>query len=89
MLELPIKSAVDISHIVNGICTFQKEASLDVPCQLSGSLGLGLQYDFTSHFGVYLEPNLQYFFNDGSDLKTYRTEHPLQITLPIGIRFRW
>ena len=89
MLELPIKSKVSISHIVNGICTFQKEASLDVPCQLSGSLGLGLQYDFTSHFGVYLEPNLQYFFNDGSDLKTYRTEHPLQITLPIGIRFRW
>lgn len=89
MLELPIKSAVDISHIVNGINTFQKETSLDVPCQLSGSFGLGLQYDFTPHFGVYLEPCLQYFFDDGSDLKTYRTEHPLQITFPLGIRFRW
>ena len=89
MLELPIKSAVDISHIVNGINTFQKETSLDVPCQLSGSFGLGLQYDFTPHFGVYLEPSLQYFFNDGSSIKTYRTEHPLQIALPLGIRFRW
>ena len=45
MLELPIKSAVDISHIVNGINTFQKETSLDVPCQLSGSFGLNT----TSH----------------------------------------
>ena len=89
MLELPIKSAVDISHIVNGINTFQKETSLDVPCQLSGSFGLGLQYDFTPHFGVYLEPSLQYFFNDGSSIKTYRTEHALQIALPLGIRFRW
>ena len=89
MLELPIKSAVDISHIVNDICTFQKETSLDVPCQLSGSFGLGLQYDFTPHFGVYLEPCLQYFFNDGSSIKTYRTEHALQIALPLGIRFRW
>lgn len=89
ILELPIKSAVDIRHIVNGINTFQKETSLDAPCQLSGSFGLGLQYDFTPHFGVYLEPSLQYFFDDGSDLKTYRTEHPLQITLPLGIRFRW
>ena len=89
MLELPIKSAVDISHIVNDICTFQKETSLDVPCQLSGSFGLGLQYDFTPHFGVYLEPSLQYFFDDGSSIKTYRTEHALQIALPLGIRFRW
>ena len=89
MLELPIKSAVDISHISNGINTFQKEASLDAPIQWSTNLGLGLQYDFTPHFGLYLEPSLQYFFDDGSDLKTYRTEHPLQITLPFGIRFRW
>ena len=89
MLELSIKSAVDISHISNGINTFQKEASLDAPIQWSTNLGLGLQYDFTPHFGLYLEPSLQYFFDDGSDLKTYRTEHPLQITLPIGIRFRW
>ena len=89
MLEWPIKSKVDISHIANGINTFQKETSLDVPCQWSMNFGLGLQYDFTPHIGIYLEPSLQYFFDDGSDLKTYRTEHPLQVTLPTGIRFRW
>ena len=89
MLEWPIKSKVDISHIANGINTFQKETSLDVPCQWSANFGLGLQYDFTPHIGIYLEPSLQYFFDDGSDLKTYRTEHPLQVTLPIGIRFHW
>ena len=89
MLEWPIKSKVDISHIANGINTFQKETSLDVPCQWSMNFGLGLQYDFTPHIGIYLEPSLQYFFDDSSDLKTYRTEHPLQITLPIGIRFHW
>ena len=89
MLELPIKSAVDICHIANGINTFQKKTSLDTPIQWSTNLGLGLQYDFTPHFGVYLEPSLQYFFNDGSSIKTYRTEHPLQIALPLGIRFRW
>ena len=89
MLEWPIKSKVDISHIANGINTFQKETSLDVPCQWSMNFGLGLQYDFTPHIGIYLEPSLQYFFDDGSDLKTYRTEHPLQVTLPIGIRFHW
>jgi len=89
MIEMPIKSKVSISHIADGINTFQKETPLDVPCQWSASFGLGLQYDFTPHLGVYLEPSLQYFFDDGSSIKTYRTEHPLEMTLPLGIRFHW
>ena len=92
MLELPISAKSDISHVSRAdmdVTTFRKSASLDVPCQWSTSLGIGLQYDFTPHIGVYLEPSLQYFFHDGSDIKTYRTEHPLQVTLPLGIRFHW
>lgn len=92
MLELPISAKSDISHVSRAdmdVTTFRKSASLDVPCQWSTSLGVGLQYDFTPHIGVYLEPRLQYFFHDGSDIKTYRTEHPLQVTLPLGIRFHW
>ena len=92
MLELPISAKNDISHVSRAdmdVTTFRKSASLDVPCQWSTSLGVGLQYDFTPHIGVYLEPSLQYFFHDGSDIKTYRTEHPLQVTLPLGIRFHW
>ena len=89
MLELPIRGITDINHIDNGSSTFHKENSLNVPCQFSTTLGLGLQYDFTPHLGIYLEPSLQYFVDDGSDIKTYRTEHPFSITLPLGIRFRW
>ena len=89
MLELPIRGITDINHIDNGISTYHSEASLSVPCQFSTTLGIGLQYDFTPHLGLYLEPSLQYFFDDSSDLKTYRTEHPFSIALPLGIRFRW
>ena len=89
MFELPISGKDDVNHIYNGTSTFQKDISLDVPCQWSTTLGLGLQYDLTPHLGIYLEPSLQYFFNDGSDIKSYRTEHPLQITLPLGIRLHW
>ena len=89
MLELPIRSTLNVRHVANDIETFAKETTLDVPCQWSMSLGVGLQYDLTPHVGIYLEPSLQYFFNDGSSLESYRTEHPLSITLPLGIRFHW
>ena len=89
MLEVPIRGITDINHISNGVSTYHSETSLSVPWQFSTTLGLGLQYDFTTHLGLYIEPSLQYFFNNGSDLKTYRTEHPFSVTLPLGIRFHW
>jgi RNA polymerase sigma-70 factor (ECF subfamily) len=89
MLEMPIHSTLNVEHYNNGINTYNQESSLNVPCQWSTTLGLGLQYDLTPHLGIYIEPSLQYFFNDGSDLNTYRKEHPLQVTLPLGIRFHW
>ena len=89
MLEFPIRGTVDVSHIANGINTFSNKVSLCVPLQWSVSFGLGLQYDLTPHVGLFAEPSLQYFFNDGSDLKSYRTEHPFTVTLPIGLRFHW
>ncbi|MBO7046277.1 MAG: sigma-70 family RNA polymerase sigma factor [Prevotella sp.] len=89
MLELPIHSTLNVDHFNNGLNTYSQESSLSIPVQWSASFGFGIQYDFTPHFGFYIEPSLQYFFDDGSDLKTYRTEHPLQVTLPLGIRFHW
>ena len=89
MLEMPIRSTVGVRHFYNGTNIFQKEVSPHVPVQWSVSLGLGAQYNLTPYLGIYLEPSLQYFINNGSDLKTYRTEHPLEFTLPLGLRLHW
>ena len=89
MWELPVRSKLNVQHVTDGQVTFQRDETLDVPHQWSTTLGVGVQYDLTPHLGIYMEPSLQYFFDDGSDLKSYRTEHPLQVTLPLGIRFHW
>ena len=87
MLEKPVHSTLDVNHFINDINTYSKQEKLSVPLQWSTSVGVGIQYDITPHIGFYLEPSLQYFFNDGSDIKSYRTEHRFSVTLPLGIRF--
>lgn len=87
MLEKPIHSTLDVNHFINDINTYSKQDKLSVPLQWSTSLGIGFQYDLTPHVGFYVEPSLQYFFNDGSSIKSYRTEHRFSVTLPLGIRF--
>ena len=89
MMEVPVHSTLSVNHINNGMNTYNTKERLSLPLQWSTSLGIGLQYDLTPHIGFYIEPSLQYFFNDGSDIKTYRTEHRFNITLPLGIRLKY
>ncbi len=89
MLEKPIHSTLDVNHFINDINTYSKQEKLSVPLQWSTSVGVGIQYDITPQIGFYLEPSLQYFFNDGSSIKSYRTEHRFNITLPLGIRLKY
>ena len=86
MMEMPVHSTLNVNHVVNDINTYNKQDKLSVPLQWSTSVSVGIQYDITPHIGFYLEPSLQYFFNDGSSIKSYRTEHRFSITLPLGIR---
>lgn len=60
---------------------------LDVPYQWSAGMGIGLQYDITPHIGIYIEPEVNRYFDNGSRIETVRSERPLTLTLPIGIRF--
>ena len=87
MLEKPIHTTLSVNHVINDMNAYSKQEKLSVPLQWSTSVGVGIQYDITPHIGFYLEPSLQYFFNDGSSIKSYRTEHRFSVTLPLGIRF--
>ena len=56
------------------------------PWQWSVNASAGAEYNFTRQFGVYLEPSLGYYFNDGTKLEHYYKEHPLAPSLQFGLR---
>lgn len=54
--------------------------------QFSANVGFGMEYRFIPMLGVYLEPNLVYYFN--SDMPaSIRTDQPLQVKAELGFRF--
>lgn len=59
------------------------------PIQWSIEGGVGFQYHFTPSFSIYAEPSLHYYFNTDSDIKTIRQEKPLELSIPIGLRYTW
>ena len=88
-MEIPIYSPFNTNYYLHGALEATDKTTLRVPWQWSVGTGLGLQYNLTPSIGLFAEPSLQYYIPTGSDIETYRTEHPFTFSLPLGIRFTW
>ena len=87
--EIPLYSPLNTSYYLHGLLEATDKTSIRAPWQWSLGTGLGLQYNVTPSIGLFAEPSLQYYIPTKSDIETYRTEHPFNFSLPIGIRFTW
>lgn len=67
--------------------SFTYDGANERPFQFSANAALGLQYNFTKRCGIFIEPGLAYYVDDGTSLKTIYKEHPFNFNLNIGFRF--
>lgn len=73
-------------------CVYGKVASereTVKPVQLSVMGAVGAQYNVSNRVGIYVEPGVSYFFDDGSKIETIRKENPTNFTLQAGVRLTY
>lgn len=87
--EIPVYSPLNTSYYLHGVLEATDKTTIRAPWQWSVGAGLGLQYNFTPNIGLFAEPSLLYYIPTGTQIETYRTEHPFNFSLPLGIRFTW
>lgn len=87
--EMPVHTLLNTNYYLKGALETTEKAFIRAPWQWSVGIGLGLQYDLTPAIGLFAEPSLQYYIPTGSNVETYRSEHPFSFSLPLGIRFTW
>lgn len=59
------------------------------PLQFSLTGAVGAQINATKRLGVYVEPGVSYFFDDGSTMQTIRKDTPCNFNLQAGVRFTY
>ena len=59
------------------------------PLQFSVSGAVGAQVNATKRLGIYVEPGVAYYFDDGSDIQTIRKENPFNFNIQAGIRLTY
>ena len=57
------------------------------PLQMSVGASAGVQFDLLPSLGIYAEPGLSYYFDNGSRTQTIYGDHPLNLSLDFGVRF--
>ena len=58
-----------------------------VPLQWSLNASAGLQANLSPVVGIYVEPGISYYFDNGSDIPTVYSDRPLNFSLNLGLRF--
>lgn len=88
-LDIPVAAASIIEHHNGNIVTYRGRTSMNVPMQWSVGSGICFRYTIGSNISLYVEPQLQYHFSPAGNVNTIWTERPLDLAVPIGIRFSW
>lgn len=75
------------TYVINGQTRDDGHESISIrPLQWSVNAGAGVQYNISSMVGIYAEPGLSYYFDNGSNIETIYSEKPLNFNLNIGLR---
>ena len=89
ILNIPLSGKTDEQYVTGTVIPYSESWHFTPPFQWTVGTGVGLQYNFTNNWGVYLEPTFSWHIPNGSTTRTIWTEHPFTITVPFGIRFIW
>lgn len=59
----------------------------DMPLQWSVNASVGVQCRLVNAMGIFVEPGVSYYFDDGTEIPTIYKDKPLNFNLNMGLRF--
>lgn len=90
MVEMCVAGTLKSEYITSSSAKVQEDEKQRVkPLQWSVTSAIGAQYNATRHIGIFVEPGIAYYFNDGSPIQTIRKEKPFNFNLQMGFRFTY
>lgn len=71
----------------NGAQSSRTESTRDKRPQFSANASAGVQYNFNDLIGVYAEPGVSYYIDNGSGISNFYKDKPWNFNLSVGMRF--
>lgn len=88
MVEKCVAGKSQTDYVLDGKVASTTNTTTKVrPLQFSVNAAAGIQLKATSRLGVYAEPGVSYYFDNGSPVETIYKEKPLNFNLELGVRY--
>lgn len=86
--EKCISAEVDKKYVIdNQDKGSETERLNDRPLQFSVNASVGLQFNIVNSVGLFIEPGVSYYFDDGTSIRHIYRDRPLNFNLNTGLRF--
>ncbi|MDE6510966.1 MAG: PorT family protein [Muribaculaceae bacterium] len=85
--EKCVSNRFETKSTAEGLSLDAYSRQTDKPFQWSANAAAGFQLNPVPHIGIFAEPGVSYYFNDGTSLSTIYKDHPCNFNLNVGLRF--
>ena len=88
MVEKSLRAKATTSYVLNGREMNTETNKLSMKeLQWSVNAAAGIQLNITKEVGIYAEPGVGYYFDNGSDVKTAYSDNPFNFNMKLGLRY--
>ena len=88
MVEKSLSAKATTAYVLNGREMNTETNKLSMKeLQWSVNAAAGIQLNITREVGIYAEPGVGYYFDNGSDVKTAYSDNPFNFNMKLGLRY--
>ena len=88
-IQIPLSGKTYADYVVGGKSGYTTDWKTIPSIQWTVNTNIGIQYQFAPKLTLFVEPTLNWYLPNGSEVKNTWTERPFTLTVPFGIRLSW
>lgn len=88
-IQIPLSGKTYADYVVGGKSGYTTDWKTIPSIQWAVNTNIGIQYQFAPKLTLFVEPTLNWYIPNGSEVKNTWTERPFTLTVPFGIRLSW
>lgn len=88
-IQIPLSGKTYADYVIGGKSGYTTDWKTIPSIQWTVNTNIGIQYQFAPKLTLFVEPTLNWYIPNGSEVKNTWTERPFTLTVPFGIRFSW
>ena len=88
-IQIPLSGKTYADYVVGGKSDYTTDWKTTPSIQWTVNTNIGIQYQFAPKLTLFVEPTLNWYIPNGSEIKNTWTERPFTLTVPFGIRLSW